>query len=174
VGTVTLGAPQAPATAHLASAWPLRLTQVDVPVAGSGLRVGDAKSPLGIGALDLALRLSGDAQHDLMLTGDVGVARAHFNPFGGGKKGAKGPARPWYEALPRWLTVDIFVHGPANAMAVDVPVLPDVDFGMRCRVTGNASGGRIAGQVRGAGPYSRLMLALFGPKGLRECRVLKE
>jgi hypothetical protein len=45
---------------------------------------------------------------------------------------------------------------------------------MRCRVTGSKRGGTISGQVRGSGPYSRLMLSLFGPKGARECHLLKE
>jgi hypothetical protein len=171
-GIVTIGAPGTPASATLGG-WPLRVERVDAPLAARGLRVGDAKSPFEIGALDLRLRLTGDPDRELLLSGDVGVTRARFDPFGGKKKAA-GPARPWFESLPPHLTLDLTLHGPGDAVVVDVPVLPDVDLGFRCRVVGNARGGTISGEVRGRGAYSRLMLALFGPKGARECRLLKE
>jgi hypothetical protein len=173
-GVLSLGAPEAPASIELGEGWPLRVARIDAPVLGRGLRVGDAKSPFEIGALDLRLRLTGDPERELVLSGDVGVARARLDPFSGGKKKAAGPPRPWFESLPPHLTLDLTVHGPANALVVDVPVLPDVDVGFRCHVAGNARGGRISGELRGEGAYSRLMLSIFGPKGARECRVLKE
>jgi hypothetical protein len=181
-GVVTVGAPAAPASARVTSAFPLRLERVDVPVTARGLRVGDAKSSFAIGALDLDLRLAGVPERALVLSGDVGVADAHFDPFAGNnnnnnnnnKKKPAGPARPWFESLPPWLTLDLTIHGPPDAITVDVPVLWDVDLGMRCRVTGSKRGGTISGQVRGSGLYSRLMLSLFGPKGARECHLLKE
>jgi hypothetical protein len=172
-GVVTIGAPGTPASMTLDRGWPLRFAHVDAPIAGRGLRVGDARSPFEIGALDLRLRLTGDPERALLLSGDLGVARARFDPFAGKKK-STGPARPWFESLPPRLTLDLTLHGPADAVIVDVPVLPDVDLGFRCRVSGSARGGTITGELRGRGGYSRLMLALFGPKGARECRVLKE
>jgi hypothetical protein len=172
-GVVTVGAPGAPATIALGDGWPLRVARIDAPVVGRGLRVGDAKSSFEIGALDLQLRLAGDPERALVLSGDVGVARARFDPFAPKKK-STGPARPWFEALPPRLTLDLTLHGPRDAVVVDVPVLPDVGVGFRCRVSGSSRGGTISGELRGAGAYSRLMLALFGPKGARECRLLKE
>ena len=172
-GAVTVGAPDAAASVDLSTAWPPRVDRVDLPLSARGLRIGDARSPLAIGALDLHLRLAGDPERELVLSGDVGVARARVNPFGG-KRSKSGPARPWFEGLPPRLTLDVTLHGPDDAVVVAVPVLPDIDIGFRCHVAGSARGGTISGQVRGGGPYSRLMLALFGPKGTRECRVLKE
>jgi hypothetical protein len=174
MGVATVGTPAAPASARVTSAFPLRIERVDVPVTARGLRVGDAKASFAIGALDLDLRLAGAPERALVLSGDVGVADARFDPFAGNKKKSGGPARPWFEALPPWLTLDLTIHGPPDAISVNVPVLWDVDLGMRCRVTGSKRGGTISGQVRGSGPYSRLMLSLFGPKGARECHLLKE
>jgi hypothetical protein len=172
-GTVTLGAPDEPASVALGPGWPPRVARVDVPVEGRGLRVGDAKSSLEIDALDLKLRLEGDPARELVLRGDVGVARARVDPFAKKKK-SSGPARPWFEALPPRLTLDLTVHGPDDAIVVDVPVLPDVGLGFRCHVAGNARGGTISGRLRGSGLYSRILIGLFGPKGVDECRVLKE
>ncbi|HEY2731043.1 MAG TPA: hypothetical protein VGK52_13960 [Polyangia bacterium] len=172
-GAVVLGAADAPAVLDIASAWPLRVGAVDVPLSAHGLRVGNARSAFTIGALDLRLRLTGDPARELVLAGDVGVSRARVDPFVH-KKTASGPARPWFEALPPRLTLDLTVHGPADALVVAVPVLPDVDLGFHCRVSGNARAGSISGQLRGRGLYSRLLLALFGPAGARQCRVLKE
>ena len=174
-GAVSIGAPEAPASVEIGSGWPPRVARLDVPVVGSALRVGDAKSSFEIATLDANLRLAGDPARELVLSGDVGIAGARFDPFGGKKKKrATGPARPWFEALPPWLTLDLTVHGAKNAIVVDVPVLPDVGLGLRCHVSGNKRGATITGQVRGSGPYSRLLIALFGPKGTRECRVLME
>jgi hypothetical protein len=174
-GAVSVGAPDAPASVDLEPPWPPRVARLDVPVAARGLRVGDAKSAYQIGALDLHVRLVGDPARELVLSGDVGVAGATFDPFAPGpKKKSSGPPRPWFEALPPRLTLDLDVHGPAGALSVDVPVLPDVYLGLHCHVAGSARGGSISGQLRGSGAYSRLMLALFAPKGARECRVLKE
>jgi len=173
-GVLAIGGAEGPASIELGKGWPLRIARVDAPISGRGLRVGDATTPFEIGALDLRLRLAGDPARELVLSGDVGIARARLDPFGGPKKKATGPARPWFESLPPRLTLDLTVHGPANALVVDVPVLPDVDVGFRCHVTGSARGGTMSGELRGRGAYSRLMLSLFGPKGARECRVLKE
>jgi hypothetical protein len=170
-----VGSPATPASAQVTTAFPLRLDRVDVPVVARGLRVGDSKSSFAIGALDLDLRLAGALERTLTLSGDVVVSDAHFDPFADKKtKKSTGPARPWFESLPPWLTLDLTVRGPPHALTVDVPVLWDVGVGMRCHVKGNRRGGTISGQVRGSGPYSGLMLALFGPKGARECRLLKE
>jgi hypothetical protein len=172
-GVLTLGSADAPASAELASLSPPLVTHVDVPVVARGLRVGEGKSSLEIGALDLRLRLRGDPERELVLSGDVGVSGARLDPFAPKRK-STGPPRPWFESLPPRLTLDLTVHGPADALVVNVPVLPDLDLGFRCRVSGSARGGTISGELRGRGGYSRLMLALFGPKGARECRVLKE
>jgi hypothetical protein len=172
-GAVMLGAAGAPATVELDSLSPLEIARVDVPVAARGLRVGDAKSSFEVGALDLRLRLAGDPERELVLSGDIGVARARFDPFGPKKK-STGPPRPWFESLPPHLTLDLTLHGPSDAVTVDVPVLPDIDLGFRCRVRGSSRGGTISGELRGGGAYSRLMIALFGPDGVRECRVLKQ
>ncbi|HVR03501.1 MAG TPA: hypothetical protein VMT47_15295 [Polyangia bacterium] len=172
-GAVVVGAADAPAVVDIASAWPLRVRAVDVPLSAHGLRVGNARSAFAIGALDLRLRLTGDPARELVLAGDVGVARARVDPFIH-KKTASGPARPWFEALPPRLTLDLTVHGPNDALVVAVPVLPDLDLGFDCRVSGNARGGSISGRLRGRGLYSRLLLSMFGPAGARQCRVLKE
>jgi hypothetical protein len=127
-----------------------------------------------VGALDLRLRLAGDPARELVLSGDVGIANARVDPFAGKKSSGGGPARPWFESLPPWLTLDLTLHGPPDAIVVAVPVLPDLDLGLRCRVRGDSRKASIAGELRGRGLYSRLMLALFGPEGARECRVLKE
>jgi hypothetical protein len=173
-GAVTIGAPDAPATVTVDPARPLHVQRVDVPIAGRGLRVGDAKAQLAVDALDLALRLAGDPARQLVLSGDVGITGAHLDPFAAKPKRAGGPARPWFEGLPPWLALDLNVHGPDDAITVNVPVLPDVDLGLRCHVKGDARGATISGRMRGSGLYSRLMLSLFGPKGASECRVLKE
>jgi hypothetical protein len=173
-GTVTVGAPDAPATVTLSSTWPTRVERVDAPVSARGLQLGDAKSSFAIGALDLQLRLRGDPARELVLSGDVGVAGARLNPFGGKKRASSGPARPWFESLPPRLTLDLTLHGPDDALVIDVPVLPDLDLGFHCRAAGNTRGGTISGRLRGRGLYSRVMLALFAPAGARECRVLKE
>jgi hypothetical protein len=172
-GTVTLGAPQAPASVALGPGWPPRVARVDVPVEGRGLHVGDATSSFEIDSLDLDLRLEGDPARELVLKGDVGVARARVDPFAKKKK-SSGPARPWFEGLPPHLTLDLTVHGPDDAIVVNVPVLPDVGLGFRCHVAGNAHGGTISGRLRGSSLYSRIAIGLFGPKGTGECHVLKE
>jgi hypothetical protein len=173
-GAVTIGAPAAPATVEVDPARPFHVERVDVPITGRGLRVRDEKAQLSIDALDLSLRIAGDPSRSLVLSGDVGIAGARLDPFGGPKRRATGPARPWFEGLPPWLTLDLTLHGPDDALVVNVPVLPDVDFGFRCHVQGNARGGSISGRLHGRGLYSRLALSLFGPKGASECRVLKE
>jgi hypothetical protein len=172
-GTLAVGAGDAPASVDVASWWPPRVERLDVPVTARGLRVGTATSPFAVGALDLRVRLEGDPARELVLSGDIGIAGARFDPFAG-KKGSGGPPRAWYTALPPRLTLDLTLHGPEDAVVVAVPVLPDLDLGFRCHVGGSARGGTIAGQLRGRGLYSRFMLALFAPAGARQCRVLKE
>jgi hypothetical protein len=176
-GAVTVGAPATPATARVVTTLPLHLDRVAATVTARGLQLSDGKS-FAVGALDLALRLTGDSARTLVLAGDVGVSDAHFDPFAGKKKKKAGKSdddsKPWFDSLPPWLTLDLDIHGPPDALTVDVPVLWDVGIGMRCHVSGNKRGGSISGQVRGSGPYSRLMLSLFGPKGARECHLLKE
>jgi hypothetical protein len=172
-GALTVGADDAPASVDVGAWWPLRVSRLDVPLVARGLRVGTTTSSFAVRALDLRLRLAGDPARELVLSGDVGVEGARFDPFGG-KKSAGGPSRAWYAALPPRLTLDLTLHGPDDAVVVAVPVLPDVDLGFRCHVGGSARGGTIAGQLHGRGLYSRFMLALFAPAGARQCRVLKE
>src|SRR6185503_20122999 len=98
-GTVTVGASDRPAIVEIVSWSPLALGQVDVPVAGRGLHVGDARTSLEIGRLDLALRVSGAPAQALVVAGDVGVANARLES-GRGAPSKPGPPRPWYESLP--------------------------------------------------------------------------
>jgi hypothetical protein len=172
-GAVMIGAPSVPASIRLNHSWPPTVANLDLPIEGRGIRVGAAKAEFDVGALDLDLRLVGDPENEMFLTGDVGVARAHLDPFAGKKK-SSGPARPWFQGLPPHLTLDLTVHGPEDALVVKVPVMPDVGLGFRCRVVGNARGGTITGRLRGSSAYSRLAIDIFAPKGTRECHVLKE
>ena len=132
-GALTVGAPDAPASVDLTTAWPPRVSHVDVPLSARGLRVGGARSPFAIGAPDLRLRLAGDPARELVLSGDVGVARAHVDPFAGKRRQVRPGATLVFEGLLPHLTLDLTLHGPDDAVVVDVLVLPDIDFGFRCQ-----------------------------------------
>jgi hypothetical protein len=175
-GALTIGAPAAPASVELVSLEPLQLGRVDVPVAARGLRIGGPASSLQIGALDLALRLEGDARA-LALRGDVGISQASFDPQRGKKASAPGPSGPWFQSLPPQLTLDLTLHGPDDAVTIAVPVLPDVNLSFACRVVASRQGAQLSGQLRGSGLYSRMALTLydwFKREDVRACRVLKE
>ncbi|HEX4404338.1 MAG TPA: hypothetical protein VH560_05895, partial [Polyangia bacterium] len=122
------------------------------------LHIGSAQSALEVGALDLRLRLTGDAKRGLLLAGDIGVARARYEP-----KPAKGKpsARAWYEGLPPRLTIDLTLRGPPDAVVVGVRHLPDVSVGFECHVRANARAGSMTGALRGDGAYSRFALSLY-------------
>jgi hypothetical protein len=175
VGELAIGAPASPASVEIVSFEPARLGRIDVPVSARGLRIGDASTPLEIGALDLGLRLTGD-ERALKLGGDVTVARARFDPKRG-KPSAPGPSKPWYESLPPHLWLDLNIRGADDAFSVAVPVLPDVSVGFACHVSASKQGATMSGRLRGSTVYSRMALAIydwFKPQDVRACRVLKE
>jgi hypothetical protein len=175
-GVLTLGRADQPATVDIVSLQPLRLGEIDVPLAGNGLRIGDGSTALAIADLDLALRLRGHVDGELVLAGDVGIAGATFDP-GRGPAAKPGPSRPWYQSLPPHLTLDLTLHGPDKAVAVAVPVLPDVSLSFECRVHASTAGGALSGRLRGSGVYSRMALAVydwFTPRNIRACQLFKE
>ncbi len=157
-GALTIGRDGAPASVDIASWSPLELGRVDVPIDGRGLHVGSAQSALEVGALDLQLQLTGDATRGLLLAGELGVARARYDP-----KPAKGKpsSRAWYEGLPPRLTIDLTLRGPPDAVVVGVPHLPDVSVGFECHVRADAHAGSLTGGLRGTGAYSRFALSLY-------------
>ena len=176
-GAVTVGRADAPASVAIASWSPPRLGRVDVPIEGDGLRVGDAKMGLEIGALDLRLRLTGDATGELLLAGDVGIARARYDP-----KPAKGPpsSRAWYAGLPPHLTLDLTLRAPAGALVVGVSRVPNLSVGFDCHLRASARAGTLTGGLRGGTPYSRLALSAYhlfverGAVDIRSCRPFRE
>jgi len=176
-GALTLGGDGAPAFVDVTSWSPLQLGRVDVPIDGRGLHVGSAASDLEVGALDLRLRLTGDGARGLLLAGEIGVARARYDP-----KPAKGkPAsRAWYAGLPPHLTIDLTLRGPPGAVVVGVRHVPDVSVGFDCRVRANARAGSMSGGLRGSGAYSRVALSLYhlfvehGSVDVRGCHPFKE
>jgi hypothetical protein len=174
-GVVTIGTPAAPASVQLATLDPLVVGALDVPVTGQGLQIGDARAALHIRDLDFRLRLVGDPATALALTGDVGVAGARLDAKRGAPA-ASGASRPWYTSLPPRLTLDLTVHGPANALVVAVPG-PDVTVGFDCHVRASARGAALTGHLRGGTAYSRLALSVYDwlePQDIRHCRVFKE
>ncbi len=79
IGVVAIGRPGKPATAELASLSPFRLGTVDVPFAGSDLRIGQPTSALYIPDLDTDLRLTGDGRRELRISGVVAVAGGSYD-----------------------------------------------------------------------------------------------
>ncbi|HTA20879.1 MAG TPA: hypothetical protein VK989_16410, partial [Polyangia bacterium] len=157
-GALTIGRDDAPAFVDISSWSPFALGHVDVPIDGRGLHVGNAQSTLEVGALDLQLHLTGDATRGLLLAGELGVARARYDP----KPSTGRPSsRAWYEGLPPHLTIDLTLRGPPDAVVVGVHHLPDVSVGFECHVRANAHAGSMTGGLRGSGAYSRFALSLY-------------
>jgi hypothetical protein len=173
-GTLTIGGANGPASVEILSLQPPQLGRVEVPVTARGLRIGGPSSSLEIGALDLSVRLEGD-DHALTLRGDVGIARARFDPRG--RKPAKaGPSRPWFESLPPHLTLDLTLHGVGDAVSIKIPMLPDVSLAFACHVDATHQGARLSGRLHGDGLYSRMAVTVydwFKSEDVRACRVIK-
>src|SRR5262249_22699313 len=155
-----IGAPTTPASVEILSFEPPRLGRVDVPVAARGLHFGDASSLMSVGALDLSLRLFGDASL-LTLRGDVGIANARVDSSKSKPGPRTGPSKPWFEGLPPRLLLDLNVHGPAHAISVAVPVVPDVSVGFTCHVSASRGGATMSGHIRGSTVWSRMAITLY-------------
>ncbi|HEY5089396.1 MAG TPA: hypothetical protein VIK30_05470 [Polyangia bacterium] len=175
VGTVTVGRPASPGQAELLSLSPLRFGRIDLPFFGENLAVGGPSSSLEIPDLDADVRLTGDAQGELKLRGEVAVSGGSYDPKRGGSKGPKTRASgPWYHALPPHLTLDLMLHGPRKAIQVAVPVLPDVTVDFQCHLVATNRRATLGGRLRGDGVYSRAAVAIydwFTPGDLRRCQI---
>ena len=185
VGSVAIGRPGKPATAELASLSPFRLGKVDVPFAGSGLKIGQPTSPLYIPELDTDLRLTGDGRSELTVSGVVAVAGGSYDSSRGGSKKKASPSAssakprasgPWYQALPPHLTLDLELRGSNKGLSVAVPVLPDVTVDFQCHLLATSHGVKWTGRLRGDGAYARTALAFadwFTDSDLRRCQLTK-
>jgi hypothetical protein len=188
VGAVTIGRPGRPASAELASLSPFRLGTVDVPFAGSDLRIGQPSSPLYIPDLDTDLRLSGDGRHELKISGLVAVAGGSYDSsrHGPRKDAGTDPPKdssakprasgPWYQALPPHLTLDLELRGSNKGLSVAVPVLPDVSVDFQCHLLATSRSAKWSGRLRGDGAYARTALALadwFRDSDLRGCQLTR-
>jgi len=183
VGSVAIGRPGAPASVELASLSPFRLGTVDVPFAGTDLKIGQPTSPLYIPDLDTDLHLTGDGRGELKIAGVVAVSGGSYDSSRHGSKKdpqAKDPpakpraSGPWYQALPPQLTLDLELRGSNKGIRVAVPVLPDVSVDFRCRLLATSRGARWSGRLRGDGAYARTALALvdwFRDSDLRGCQL---
>jgi hypothetical protein len=175
VGTVTVGRATSPALAKLVSLSPLRIGRLDLPFAGEHLAVGGPSSLLEIPDLDADVRLTGDAQGDLKLAGDLAVAGGSYDSSRGDSRGHKTRASgAWYRALPPHLTLDLLLHGPRKAMRVGVPLLPDVTVDFQCHLVATNRGATLSGHLRGDGAYARAAVTIydwFTPGDLRRCQI---
>ncbi len=175
VGTVTVGRPASPGQAELVSFSPLRFGHIDLPFFGENLAVGGPTSSLEIPDLDADVRLTGDAQGELRLAGEVAVAGGSYDPKRGAAKSPKARASgPWYHALPPHLTLDLLLHGPHKAIRVAVPVLPDVTVDFQCHLVATNRSATLGGRLRGDGAYGRAAVAIydwFTPGDLRRCQI---
>jgi len=173
VGDLNLGRPGAPATVEIASLDPPRLGQLNLPLEGRRLRLGGPTSSLAISDLDADVRLTGQLDGELLLTGNVGLEHGSYDPRRG-PKGPRGPSRKWFESLPPHLSIDLYVHGPRDALTVAVPVLHDVSIEFQCHAVANNKHGSLTGRLRGDGLYSRAAIAIydwFTPGNLRGCQI---
>lgn len=177
-GTVRVGQPDRPARIEVASFDPPELGDVRIPLQGWHVSYAPPDGKLAIEDLAFALVL-GRAQNrqddrqvnrQLNLEGRIEVENIVVDPFGesGGEPGARDDR--WKEAAKR-VGLDLRVRGP-DALRVKLPVLPDPTIGFACRVTGTAASPVLAGRVRGADPYSRLLVRafdLFSSMDVRRC-----
>jgi hypothetical protein len=173
-GNLAIGRLGAPATVDIASLDPPRLGRIDLPVQGSGLTIGGPTSSLAISNLDADVRLAGQLDGELVLTGNVDLERGSYDPRRGPKTAHRGPPRKWFESLPPHLSIDLYVHGPRDALTVHVPVLWDVGLEFQCHAVANNKHGTLTGRLRGDGLYSRAAIALydwFTPGDLRGCQI---
>ena len=161
---------------------PFRLDDVDLTLQGSGLGTTRPFAGLSVKDLALDLRLAKSGDDKLRVTGEVRLGHNVYD-LKAQRKGAtaddakKPKARPaphradQPRAIDR-VTLDVRLTGPADAVRVRVPNVPDVTVGLSCHVRGPLAAPHIAGEVRGSGAYSRAALTLadrFTDRNLRKC-----
>ena len=179
VGLITIGRPDSPASAELASLSPFRLGRVEVPFAGESLKLGEPSSQLYIPELDTNLRLTGDGRSELKIAGVVAVAGGAYDSSH--KRASSSPGKPrasgaWYHALPPHLTLDLELRGSNKGIRVAVPVLPDVTVDFQCHLLATNHGASWSGHLRGDSAYARAAVAVadwFSDNDLRKCQLTK-
>jgi autotransporter translocation and assembly factor TamB len=171
-GWLRIDGGQGPGRIEIAGLSPLRLGAMDLAVRGSGMATLRPIAGVLLSGLDLDLRLAGSAWGPVGLTGEVRLARGWYRV----SRRKTAPPAAWQpSALPAFrdrLWLDVRLLGPDGALRVTVPPLPEVSIGFRCRASGRAAAPRITGELRGAGLYSRAVLALadwFSSRRLRQC-----
>ena len=146
--------------------WPLPIAGIDLLVRGSRLTTRHAIGGISLRglALALALRPRDPQAHTLRLTGSVNVGYTVFR-LGGGSQGdnkpkspPKSPAAHHPNALDRIWADNVQLVGPQDAVKAKVSYVPAVTVGLRCTLNGPLAAPLVAGQVKGAGVYSRFAL----------------
>ena len=159
---------------------PLPISNVDLLVRGSGLTTRHAIAGVSLHGLTLALALHprDPHAHTLRLTGSVNVGYTVYHLGGGSHDGtkskspSKSPAAHHPSALDRIWADNVQIVGPHDAVKAKVSHLPAVTVGLRCTLNGPLAAPHVAGQVRGAGVYSRFALMVadwFSARRLRQC-----
>jgi hypothetical protein len=160
---------------------PLPVSNIDLLVRGSGLTTRRAISGVSLRGLALALALAPrDPQaQTLRLSGSVHVGHTVYHLGGdhGGEKpkkpAPKSPPARHPNALDRIWADNVQVIGPErDAVKAKVSYVPTVTVGLRCTLNGPLAKPRVAGQVKGAGVYSKFALMVadwFTSRNLRQC-----
>ena len=173
-GWLEIGGPQGPGRLTLAPrAKPLPVKDVALNVRGGGLTTERPIAGLGVKDVAVGLRLTDVGARGLLLRGDVFLGHGLYD-LGKRRKAPVG-ARPAHHAgaLDR-IWIDVNVRSPEDAVVVRVPHVPDLSFGLRCRVEGPLSSLRMTGEVKGNSLYSRLALRLadwFSDRDLGKCDI---
>jgi len=159
---------------------PLPISNVDLLVRGSGLTTRHAIAGVTLHGLRLALALRPRDPHaqTLRLTGSVNVGYTVYHLGGGrhdgtkSKSPSKSSAAHHPSALDRIWADNVQIVGPHDAVKAKVSHVPAVTVGLRCTLNGPLAAPHVAGQVRGAGVYSRFALMVadwFSARQLRQC-----
>ena len=158
---------------------PLPLTGIDLLVRATALTTRHPIAGVSLRGVALALALTPrDSRVDtLWLTGSVDVGHTTYR-LGGNKENKPSKPAPKSTAAPRPTALDrIWAHnvqviGPRDAVKASVSYAPTVTVGMHCTINGPIAKPQIGGQVKGAGVYSRIALAVadwFTSRKLRQC-----
>jgi hypothetical protein len=140
------------------------------PLLRAGVDLGRTALELpGVGNVTVGsagLRLAGDPERTMMLSGDVEVAEARIpasalkEAKAKAKRPAARPARP-PSAADR-LRLDVRLRSRDGAVHIEVPKAPDLTLDLDMRVGGSLAQPQITGKTEGSDLYSRFVLWLTG------------
>ena len=139
------------------------LTAVDLPVRGHVHAL--ATPDVIVDDATFALRLTGDPDNQLRLSGDIEVTAAHVPEHLRNRKEPPPPA-PMPKsraaaALDR-TQLDLRIRSQKGAVAVELDHVPDLTVDVDFKVGGTVAQPRPDGKIKPAGVYSRIVMFLAG------------